>query len=342
MSSNYTQLRSNARLDLVSAVPLPGPISVYLEVTNICNFKCVFCPESFDNYEAQAGGLFRSSDDDILAILDQLASLGTVKTLSFYMMGEPFVHKSLMDFVRHAKLKKAAQRLIVTSNGSLLLPKVFSSVVASGLDYLRISIYGGTEEKHRERTQNNTPLARIRENVAAFRQFRDQAGASTPFIYAKMIESQDEEENNAFRKLFEGVADEVNVEPVMNWNDPREGNLAGIPQQEMLATPYFAKRKHACPFPFYTMVIHSDLRVSVCCVDWSKQLIIGDLRKESISTVWSGEKLRNIQLTHLEGRRSELPGCASCSYLHTAPDNIDALSPIEFERRCQSSSGPQG
>jgi len=340
MSSSYTTLRSLPRLDLVKAAPLPGPISVYLEVTNICNFKCVFCPESFSNYEERAGGLFRSNDTEIFGVLDQLAALGSVQTLSFYMMGEPFVHKSLMDFVRYAKAKQAAQRLIVTSNGTLLLPKVFSSVVQSGLDYLRISIYGGTEARHRERTQNNTPLARIRDNVAAFRQFRDQTGTFTPFIYVKMIDSHDEEENTAFRTLFDGVADEVNVEPVMNWNDPSEGNLAGIPQDKMLATTHFSNRKKACPFPFYTMVIHSDLRVSVCCVDWSKQLIIGDLRKESVAAVWGGESLRSIQMAHLEGRRTDLSGCSACSYLHTAPDNIDALSPAEFERRCRIAAHP--
>lgn len=333
MSVPYSQLRQTSRLNLVDAVPLPGPMAVYLEVTNICNFKCVFCPESFDNYEEKAGGLFRSDSDRVVGTLDQLAAMGGVRTLNFYMMGEPFVHKQLTQFIRHAKAIRSADRLSVTSNGTLILPRVFDEVIDSGLDYLRISIYGGTEATHSQRTQSSIPLSRIRENVEAFRKHRDARGSATPYVYVKMIDSRDPGENESFTRLFSDVADEVKIEPVMNWNDPGEGNLAGIPQEELLQGDYFANRKSACPFPFYTLVIHSDMKVSVCCVDWSKQLVIGDLATESLVDIWRGPRLRQIQITHLEGKRNTLPGCATCTYLHTAPDSVDALSAEEFARR---------
>lgn len=336
MSVPYSQLRQAPRVNLVASVPLPGPMTVYLEVTNICNFKCVFCPESFDNYEEKAGGLFRGDSDRVLSVLDQLSATGGIRTLNFYMMGEPFVHKQLPLFIRHAKAVHAADRLSVTSNGTLLLPRVFDEIIDSGLDYLRISIYGGTEASHQERTQSSVPLARIRENVAGFRQRRDARRSSLPHIYVKMIDSRDPVENESFRLMFADIADDVKIEPVMNWNDPREGNLAGVVQDELLQSDYFANRKQACPFPFYTIVIHSDLKVSVCCVDWDKQLLIGDLATELLADIWRGPKLRQIQIAHLEGRRSSLPGCATCTYLHTAPDSVDALSADEFKKRCSA------
>jgi cyclic pyranopterin phosphate synthase len=125
MSRPYANLRSAERVDLAKSVPLPGPMAAYLEVTNICNFKCSFCPESFSNYKERAGGLFKSDDAAVYGVLDQFAEIGTLRTLNFYMMGEPFVHKSLPAFVRYAKDVHAAQRVIVTSNGTLLLPRVF-------------------------------------------------------------------------------------------------------------------------------------------------------------------------------------------------------------------------
>jgi hypothetical protein len=36
--------------------------------------------------------------------------------------------------------------------------------------------------------------------------------------------------------------------------------------------------------------------------------------------------------THLEGRRSELPACAHCSYMEFAKDNIDADREALLER----------
>jgi len=337
--SPYSGLRQVPRIDLPTAIPLAGPLSVYLELTNICNFKCVFCPESFVDYSDRAGGLFRMSDRDIERACNELRAIGTAKTLNFYMMGEPFAHKGLTAAISLARRSNAAERLIVTSNGTLLTPKVHQELIDSGLDFLRISIYGGTEETHRQRTQNSTPLEKIRNNIAAFREYRDSRSAQKPFIYVKMIDSGNPEENQSFRDYFSGVADELMIEPVMNWNDPTEGNLAGLPQEQLLQTPYFANKKRACPFPFYTVVIHSDLQVSVCCVDWSKQLVIGNLSTQSLRDIWQGDALREIQERHLAGRRDTLDGCRTCTYLHTAPDNLDALTVEEFRNRRRPDQG---
>ena len=31
------------RLNLLDSIPLNGPLTVHIEPTNICNFKCKFC-----------------------------------------------------------------------------------------------------------------------------------------------------------------------------------------------------------------------------------------------------------------------------------------------------------
>ena len=165
----------------------------------------------------------------------------------------------------------------------MLNAETIERVLASGLDYLRVSVYGGNEDAFARRT--NTPaikLARVISNVAALRKRRDEAGLSAPFIYVKMIDTSDPAENAQFLDTFRPLADEVAIEPVMNWNDPDQGNLAQLSRDEMLATPYFRHTKRVCAFPFYTLVVHSDLRVSICCVDWAKQAVVGDLKTETL------------------------------------------------------------
>jgi radical SAM protein with 4Fe4S-binding SPASM domain len=154
-----------------------------------------------------------------------------------------------------------------------------------------------------------------------------------------MIESLDSEENATFLRNFTGLADEIQLEPVMNWNDPDDGNLSGMNNEELLQTGFFNNKKKACPFPFYTLVIHSDLRVSVCCVDWNKKVVVGDLKSQSLQEIWQGEALYQFQLLHLQGRRKELEGCRNCTFLHTAPDNLDNLSPDVFSKRAGRQCG---
>jgi radical SAM protein with 4Fe4S-binding SPASM domain len=153
-----------------------------------------------------------------------------------------------------------------------------------------------------------------------------------------MIESMIESENQAFLDTFKYIGDEVKIEPVMNWNDPEEGVLANVSRDELLEKDYFKSKKSVCPFPFYTLVIHSDLKVSVCCVDWDKKTVIGDLSSNTLSEIWRGEQLKEFQLTHLRRRREELDGCNTCTYLHTAPDNLEGLTESQFLSRLEGAS----
>ncbi|MCC8991026.1 MAG: radical SAM protein [Streptococcus sp.] len=331
--SKYTDLRKLPRVSLVDAVPLPAPFTIYIEPTNVCNFKCLYCPESFSDFKERSGGFFNLKMNDFLNIANQIEDFGGVKAINFYMMGEPFANPYLCEFIKISKDRNLANNLTVTSNGSLIKEKYFEPLLNSGLDYLRISIYGGNETQHTIRTQSKYHLSTIHKNVTDFKKYRDSFKKTYPYIYVKMIDSMDAQENEQFRHLFSDASDEVFIEPVMNWNDPSDGNLALRPIEDLLASEYFSNRKHVCPFPFYTLIIHADMQVSVCCVDWEKNAVVGNLRFESLNDIWMGEKMHQFRMIHLERNRKIIQACQNCTYIFTAPDNIDALTPELFQKR---------
>lgn len=328
---NYSDLRNEERIDLRAAIPLTKPMTIYVEPTNVCNFSCQYCPESFEDYELISGGKFFLNDEQFEAIAQQISDLGGVETLNFYMMGEPFANKGLLSFIRKARDYQLAKRLIVTSNGSLVSDRLYSAVCESGLDYLRISIYGSNESEHKNITRSSLKLEHVKRNIKGLFDFRDEKNFKKPFIYIKKI-SVDPVSDSQFVDLFLDAGDEVIIEPVMNWNDPKEGRLAGVSAVDLLQMDYFRRKKDVCPFPFYTLVIHADLNVSVCCVDWNKKLVIGNLRSESLSEIWNGERLRNLQIRHLIGERCSIDGCNECTFLHTAPDMIEPVTQQILDR----------
>lgn len=81
----------------------------YLEITNICNLDCVFCPK---NERPKR----RMSVEEFDALTDRLC--GQIKFLYFHLMGEPMLHPHLSDFIRMAKQKEFVP--ILTTNGTLL------------------------------------------------------------------------------------------------------------------------------------------------------------------------------------------------------------------------------
>ena len=261
-------------------------------------------------------------------IADQIEEIGGVKLVNFYMLGEPFVNKHLTDFVKILRARKLAQTINITTNGTRITHERFAGICESGLDVLRISIYGATEESHKRITNGSVSLSAIKSNIFALRLYRSEHGYSNPHIYIKMIAST-EDENAVFLRDFGPLADEINLEALHNFNGLGERPVAGTMDPVLNAggpDNRLYKPKQVCPYPFYTLIIHSDLKVGVCCVDWSKGIVVGDLHNQTIKQVWSGEKLREIQRLHIQRRRHEIKACANCWFLNKNPDNVDSLT----------------
>ena len=326
--NSYSSLRNPAsRMPLGELLPLQHPWAIYLEPTNICNFKCKFCPESFSDYEQQVGG-FKNMDLSLYKkVINDIRLLGRLKVLRFYMLGEPLLNKNLGAMIRQAVDAEVADRTEVTTNATALTEQRANEIIDSGLSYLRVSIYGITDQHHFDVTGSKFPVARILDNVTTFRRVRDQRGSKTPYLYVKMIDSFDAGINQVFLDLYSPVADEALIEKPMNWNEFGNRDLiAGVYGTSVPTQDLFPYRKAVCPFPFFNMVINADGDVTVCGVDWNKSTKTGNVRDQSLSDIWNGPVLREFRRMHLEGRRHEHEACRNCTYLYTLPDNLDGLT----------------
>ena len=81
----------------------------YLEITNICNLACKFCPGT-----RRAAHMLTREEFTLLA--DQLR--GHVEYLYFHLMGEPLLHPLLGEFLEIAG--ERGFKVMLTTNGTLL------------------------------------------------------------------------------------------------------------------------------------------------------------------------------------------------------------------------------
>jgi 2-iminoacetate synthase ThiH len=79
----YVDRIQKERINLLKNIPLSGPLMVHLEPTNICNFKCKFCPQSLDDYKDKARGFFNLSSENFTKILNELKKVPKLKSLNF-------------------------------------------------------------------------------------------------------------------------------------------------------------------------------------------------------------------------------------------------------------------
>lgn len=82
---------------------------IYLEISNICNLKCSFCPGT----KRRAKAL---TEEEFSALLPKLRPWADF--LYFHLMGEPLCHPKLERFLQLAR--DAGFKVILTTNGTLL------------------------------------------------------------------------------------------------------------------------------------------------------------------------------------------------------------------------------
>lgn len=321
------------RVELDKSVPLAGPLLVHIETTNRCNFKCLFCPESDENYQQLSGGFNSMPINDFKRIIDEFSSLHQQpRMMNLFVMGEPLMNKNISEYISYARRVLPETIIALSTNGALLTEKKFESLCRSGLDYLRISIFGHNDESHKKNTQTKVNLIDIKNNIKNFVNYRNGLGLNHPYVYVKSILSPNEKDNQDFLEYFDEVGDQRVFEGLSNWNDDSDkySQTLDVTADKLNASEYFSNKKYVCAYPFYSMVIHGDLKVSVCCIDWDKKTVVGDLTSQSVPEVWQGNELHRFRMQHLNRKKHEINACSNCTYHHTLRDNLDSLNPERY------------
>ena len=111
----------------------------YVEITNICNRNCSFCPGTKRE-------LRRMTREEFLHILDELR--GITEYIYLHVMGEPLGHPELCDFIRLAN--ERGFKCSITTNGTLL-SRVGDALIDAGVYKVNVSVHSfeeGTDEQY--------------------------------------------------------------------------------------------------------------------------------------------------------------------------------------------------
>ncbi len=103
---------------------------IYLEISNICNLNCRFCPKT-----KRKGRIM--TKEDFSSLLPKLRPYSDY--LYFHLMGEPLCHPLLADLLDLAG--KEGFKVIITTNGTLLAEKKEILLSSPALHKINISLH---------------------------------------------------------------------------------------------------------------------------------------------------------------------------------------------------------
>lgn len=327
---------SHDRKNLRDLLPLEKPFSLFVEPTNMCNFRCTPCVHGSENTRNDLKPLCHMSMELFKKIISELKSWDgpKLKLLRLAMLGEPFVNSEFCEMLRIAKEADVSERIDTFSNGSLLTEDIAQKLIDYKLDVIRVSIYAATNERHKEVSQTDVKVETIRENIKRLRKMRDAQGSKVPYIFVKMFDCYNEE-NEIFSNMYKDIADEVGLERVHNATNYSGNDLVNMyyhdaEKEEQAKNQYkesLNNARIACSRPFMSMVINNIGDCLMCTHDPAKGTKIGSVCDNMLQELWNGEEMFQFRKMLLENRKHENRICRNCDWFKLFPeeDNVDGF-----------------
>jgi MoaA/NifB/PqqE/SkfB family radical SAM enzyme len=326
---NKPRIDVGARVELGSVVPVPVPFTLLIDVCNICNLKCDFCFQADAetmktiNYKK---GLMKF--DLFKKIVNDMAGFAyKPKKVRLGVFGEATMHPEFSEMIHYLKSKNVTEMIELFTNGTLLNPELNISLVDAGLDRMIISVEALTNKAYKKIAGVDVDIAGLIKNIEHL--YHNKKNLK---IYIKIVDSGlSEKEKKDFFTTFGNICDEIFIENIIpNW--PGQENIIGS-KKGMYGQETSGVR--VCPSIFsHVLINHTGL--VTCDVNWKcTELIFGSAATESIVDIWNGNKLKELRLIHLKGKKNTIDICSKCCYYiycFTKKDNLDNYCDEILER----------
>jgi len=253
------------------------PVGMQLEITNVCNFKCIMCPFHRPGSHVNRPKGFMGLEA-FREVVGAFAEMGG-QFLIPQGAGESFMHPEFMEMLRIAG-KEFGLKIGLNTNGSRLSQEDISEIITLGIDEIGFSVDALHETTFHAITGSDT-LPKIENTIRTFAEMR----GDNPFPRLRtLIVEQDENtgEIDEYVTKWLEIVDEVVVQ------------VKRIDSGRKLKSPRMEKRK-PCRHLFDTIFVQWDGDVVVCCEDWQSRSILGNAFDTTLADIWFGKKITDYR-----------------------------------------------
>ena len=264
----------------INSVVMHGNIPLFsfieLNINEICNRVCPFCPRS--NPEQYPNQNIHMSVELAKNIAEQLADINFTGIVNISGTGEPLLTKHVVDIVKQFGDKGI--HIEIVTNGDMLVSKKGSKLIkdlySAGLCQFVVSMYDGPEQ--------------IDEFNALFASCDIDKGS-----YSLRDRWYDESED--YGLLYTNRAGNIGFE-----------HLSDISKQKLMESG-----KSACFYTHYSMMIDWNGDALLCCQDmYNRTVNFGNVKDKSLVDIWTDAKLTEFRNKLKNGDRSLSP-CSNCN-----------------------------
>ena len=275
---------------------------VYIEITNVCNLACPFCPKT------KRPPRFMSVDEFRIAV-EKIRPL--TKYVYLHLMGEPLLHPQLTDLL--AILREADMHAAMVTNG-MLIPKRAEELLAAGLYKISISLHAWEANFGAEMTEA------ARSHFAACMEFARRSAASGT-ITALRLWNEDREDREAQNDLNREITRMVRDYFPDDWKEMARGTriapMCYLEKEEIFDWPDRDAEASDGRIRCYGLRdqfgILSDGTIVPCCLDHEGDIALGNIFRDDPSEILQSPRACAIHDGFLRGEATE-DLCRRCGY----------------------------
>lgn len=282
------------------------PYELHLELTNLCNANCIFCP-----YQFQTRAIETMRDEVFAkAIADYVAEGGGSVFLT-PIVGDALIDPKVLDRVREIRSLPQIDRIQLVTNAILVDRYGAAEIIASGLTQITISIAGFDKAMY-ERVYRSKQYDRVRKNVLDLLAANVAAGSPVNVVIG-LRPDRPLEEVMRYPDFAAVLAYRPEID--FTWSFTSAGGRITpemlSPSMRMRSAP--AKRE-PCVQTYNGPIVLPDGTVMACsCVaaaDAVDDLAVGNILEQPLGEIWRSERMRQFRASFRTDALNKT--CASC------------------------------
>ncbi|SKB67188.1 radical SAM additional 4Fe4S-binding SPASM domain-containing protein [Acetoanaerobium noterae] len=295
------------------------PDITHVETTNVCNLKCIHCPQSdlssIPNYEPIYMEL-----DIFKRIAMEIGKHNGILRLT--PDGEPLIHRDWIKQVELA-LSSGVDIFCFNTNGILLSDEnmeiLFKTTETKVVIEISIdALYPDTYKKIR-----GGDYSKLMKNIFTLLNEKNKRSVNNIKVMVSCV-IQPELENQEYQqfvKFWEPLVDKVITRHYVDTKGltPQKPEVQFIP-----------KKRWPCPVVFTRLVIGMDGKIRFCPDDWLKKSVVGDINKDTIEEIWKSKYMNNLRASHMNEifDNALCNSCTDWSVIRFGNDYVKALKDL--------------
>lgn len=258
------------------------PLEVDMELSTVCNLKCPMCSRRTEEYETNVEHKFMEFDL-FKKVIDEVA--GEVTAIRLSLTGESTLHPDFVACIKYAK-DKGIREVSFLTHGGLLTEEYFEKVMLAGADWITLSI-DGLDDVY-ESIRKPLKFADMFETVKMIKQLKQKHNTDKPVIKIQAVWPSIRNNPEEFYNKFVEHVDLIVFNPLID--------LLGNDDESLISY----EEDFMCPQHYQRIIVASNGDVLMCTADDLHTVVLGNAYKETIYSIWHGEKLSFIRALHKE------------------------------------------